>query len=238
MPSANPDSAILRYIIEHQVQPGEKLPTISELSDELGVSTSKIREELEVVRTLGLVQVRPRSGTQVQKFEFGPAATLSALYALGLNRAYFYDLSKLRIHLEVSFWTEAVALLTPADIASLRKLAARAQKKLSHTPVEVPFEEHRNLHLTFFSRLENPFVQGLLQAYWTAYEAFGLSLFADLSYHREVWVYHERMVELVAQGDFESGRQVLQEHMTLIRHMSVEKPAQKTTKEPIYRFFE
>jgi len=34
------DADILRYIIEHQVKPGERLPTIPELSTELDVSVS------------------------------------------------------------------------------------------------------------------------------------------------------------------------------------------------------
>mgnify|MGYP002683306600 CR=1 FL=1 len=42
------DADILRYIIEHQVKPGERLPTIPELSTELDVSVSKIREVLEL----------------------------------------------------------------------------------------------------------------------------------------------------------------------------------------------
>jgi len=45
-----------------------------------------------------------------------------------------------------------------------------------------------------------------------------LALYAELSYHREVWDYHERMVECVAQGDFEAGYQALREHMQLLRY--------------------
>ena len=220
MPHSNLDSDILRYIVEHQVQPGERLPTIGELSQELGVSVSKIREELEVARTLGLVQIKPRTGTLVQEFDFGPAATISVLYALGLDRSYFQDFSKLRGSLELGFWFEAVQQLTFDDIVYLRQLVSRANDKLNHVPIEVPFEEHRSLHLTFFKHLKNPFVQGVLQAYWVAYQAFGLALYAELSYHREVWAYHSQMVECVAQGDYEGGRQALQDHMALLRHRS------------------
>ncbi len=201
------------------MQPGERLPTIPELSDELGVSVSKIREELSVVRTLGLVQIKPRTGTQVQEFCFGPAATLSVLYALGMDRAKFYHFSKLRNNIELGFWHEAVQQLCPEDITYLRELVARARHMLTCIPVEVPFQEHRNLHLTFFKHLDNSFVQGLLEAYWAAYKAFGLALYADLSYHRAVWDYHERMVECVAEGDFDGGHRALREHMALLRYM-------------------
>lgn len=219
MPRSGIDSGILSYIIEHQIHPGERLPTINELSRELGIGVSKIREELEVARTLGLVQIKPRTGTQVKEFSFGPTATLSVLYALGLNRAHFHHFSRLRNSVELGFWNEAVEQLNPDDIAYLRQLVDRACHRLNQIPVVVPFEEHRNLHLTFFKHLENPFVQGVIEAYWAAYKAFGLALYADLAYHREVWTYHAHMVECVARGDFEGGWQALKDHMDLLRYV-------------------
>jgi len=212
-------SDILRYIVEHELHPGDRLPTIPELSRELGVSVSRIREEMAVARALGVVQTRPRSGTQVQNFSFGPAVTLSVLYALQLDRAYFQAFAKLRKSVELGFWHEAVSQLTPKDIAYLRELVARAHQKLTRVPIEVPFPEHRSLHLTFFKYVDNPFVQGVLEAYWTAYEAFGLALYADLSHHREVWEYHERMIEYIAQGDVDASYQALKEHMMLLRYI-------------------
>ena len=217
---AEPDvgSEVLRYIVEHHLQAGDRLPTLTDLSAELGVSVSKVREELAVARALGFVQVKPRLGTEVQPFDFAPAATLSVLYALGLDREHFHAFARLRGSLELSFWHEAVTLLQPEDIAELRRLVALARERLTRVPIEVPYREHRKLHLTFFKHLENPFVQGILEAYWAAYKAFGLALYADLSHHREVWDYHERMVEAVARGDVEAGYRALQEHMTLLRY--------------------
>ncbi len=132
--------------------------------------------------------------------------------------------------------------MTPEDITYLRNLVLKAREKLTHVPIEVPFEEHRNLHLTFFRHLENPFVQGILEAYWEVYKAFGLGLYADLSYHREVWDYHERMVECVAQGDFDAGCQALREHMLLLRYLpeqnsdGEQKPTERSSL--IWQFFE
>lgn len=213
------NSDILQYIIENHIQPGERLPTITDLSQELGVSVSKVREELAIARALGHVQIKPRLGMLVQPFDFAPAATLSVLYALGMDRGNFHEFSELRKHVELSFWHEAVTQLTAEDFAYLRSMVTRARAKLTRVPIEVPFEEHRNLHLTFFKHLKNPFVQGILEAYWAAYQAFGVGLYADLSYHREVWDYHERMVECVAAGDADAGHRALREHMLLLRYV-------------------
>ena len=45
----------------------------------------------------------------------------------------------------------------------------------------MPFEEHRTC--LAFKHLDNPFVQNILEAYWVAYKAFGVGLYAELSYH-------------------------------------------------------
>jgi DNA-binding GntR family transcriptional regulator len=94
----------------------------------------------------------------------------------------------------------------------------KAWKKLRGQPVQIPHEEHRQLHLTVFSRLENVFVQGLLEAYWAGYEAVGLNMYAVYAYFHQVWKYHEQMVEAIIEGDIDRGYQALVEHTGLIHH--------------------
>jgi len=122
MTDLNLVSDILDYIVRHQLQPGDRLPTIPELSQELEVSVSKVREELAVARSLGLVQIKPRTGTQIQPYDFGPAASLSVIYALGLNQKHFYDFARLRTSVELGFWYDAVSRLAACEITELRGL--------------------------------------------------------------------------------------------------------------------
>jgi DNA-binding FadR family transcriptional regulator len=211
-------SGVLRYIVERGYCPGDKLPTLEQVSAELGVSVAKAREELGVARALGAVEVKPGSGIRVEPYRFAPAASLSALYAIGQDGWRFDRLRDVRNALELAFWDQAVGALTPVDVASLGNLIDAARRRLAQTPIQIPTREHRLFHLTIFSRLDNPFVTGLLEAYWDAYEAFGMDLYADLAYHRGVWEYHERMVESITAGDADSGRRLLLDHMKLLRH--------------------
>lgn len=213
------DSDLLRYIIEHGFRPGTQLKKSTEvLSEELGVSIGKLREQLEGARTLGLVEVKPKTGIRLAEYSLRPAVRASLMYALASQSAEFEHYSVLRNHLEAAFWYEAVARLTPDDHAHLTDLIQRAQAKLNGHPIQIPHGEHRDLHLTIFSRLENPFVIGLLEAYWDAYEAVGLSRYSDYAYLREVWDYHARMVEAIVAGEVELGHRLLMEHADLLRH--------------------
>ena len=213
---ASLNSEFLRFIVENGYKPGDQLPTIQEISQAMNVSVAKTREALEVARALGLLEIKPGRGTRVAPYCFAPAATLSALYAIGLDKRNFAHLTRLRDALEIHFWGEAVDLLTAEDIGKLRGLIAAAVRQLERQPIQVPADEHRTFHMTIFARLDNPFVQGTLEAFWEAYEAFGLNLYQDLSYHRTVWSYHERIVDAIEAGDVEASRRLLVEHMNLL----------------------
>lgn len=216
------DSDLLNYILDHHFQPGDQLPALNELSDQLGINVGKLREQLEVARSLGLVEVRPRTGIRCKPYDFSPAVRLSLLYALSLNRDSFLAFSELRNHLEVAFWNEAVKLLTMEDRAELRILIAQAQAKLRNVPfIQIPHDEHRRFHMGIFARLQNPFVTSLLESYWEAYEAVELNTYADLDYWQEAWDYHERILDYLDQNDFEAAKEAFIAHTRLLRHRKV-----------------
>jgi DNA-binding FadR family transcriptional regulator len=217
----SPDiSEFMRYLATHrEVENG--LPSLKDLSVELRVSLATLREQLEVARALGLVEVRPRLGTRRREYSFAPAVKQSLQYALALNDENFHKYSELRKHVEAAFWYEAVEKLTEADKQELQTLMTRAWDKLRGVQIQVPHEEHRTLHLLIYSRLENPFVTGILEAYWDAYEAVGLNVFAGgYEYLQEVWQFHQQMVESICVGDFKAGYEALVAHTDLLYHRS------------------
>ena len=204
-----------------------QLPSLKDLSSELGVSVAALREQLEVARAIGLVEVRPRTGIRRLPYAFSPAVSQSLYYAVSLDMEHFFAYADLRNHIEAAYWEEAAARLTPEDHQTLHHLVAQAWEKLHGNPVRIPHQEHKQLHLCIYSRLGNPFVQGLLEAYWEVYEAVGLNLYADYPYLTQVWDYHQRMVESICAGDYASGRQALIEHRDLLYQRADTVPVKK-----------
>lgn len=210
------DSDFLRYLATHHMSPGARLPALTEIGDEMGVSVGKLREQLAVARSMGVVSVRPRLGIQRQPFNFGEGILPAILFSLATGESSFAQLSQLRRTIELSFWDDAVVYLTAEDKVKLRGLVDSAWRKLRGEPVHIPNGEHRQLHLTIFSRLDNPFVQGLLVAYWDAYEASELTRYMGYDYWTTVWTYHERIVEALCADEFDEGRRLLAEHFGLL----------------------
>ena len=209
-------SELLEYLAELGCPADHQLPTIQELAQQLDISTGKLREQLEVARSMGLISVRPRTGMRVNGYSPSPSYKNSFLFALAISPVYFDDFGVLRNHIEASFWDEAVRLLTPTDIDELEIILIKAEQNLSIG--RVPHEEHRALHLRIYSRLKNSFVLGLLETYWEGYEAIGLNFVSDYAYLQEVWTYHQKMIIAIKTGKYEEGYQALIEHTGLLQN--------------------
>jgi DNA-binding FadR family transcriptional regulator len=168
------DSEFLDYLIS-TILDGEnetdRLPPLNTISQELGVSVARLREQLEVAKALGFVDVRPRTGIRRLPYSFSPAIWQSLSFAITVEPDHFLSFAILRRQVELAFWDQAVKTLTVEDHEELKRLMDKAFLKLKGTPIRIPHFEHRQLHLTIYKRLENPFVFGILEAFWDAYEA-------------------------------------------------------------------
>ncbi|MBZ0300019.1 MAG: FCD domain-containing protein [Anaerolineae bacterium] len=220
MPHIDLESELLNFIANGDYEPGDRLPTISELQsdDLLGLSTSKIREQLEVARALGLVEVRSKTGMRLKEYSFTPAVRLSLFCALAKDLGHFELFSELRKHIEIAFWNEACALLTPEDKDELKACVEQARWKLNNQWIQIPTVEHRQFHMIIFRRLNNPFVVGLLEAYWDAYEAVELNRYSDYDYLQRVWEYHGRILDAICADDIAGAQQLYIEHTQLLRY--------------------
>jgi len=212
-------SEFIDYLLQTTDSSTDSLPSLKDLSDEIGISISTLREQLEAAKILGLVDVKPRLGIRPLPYDFTPAVDASLCYAIQKDQGYFEDFVDLRRHLEYAYFPQAVDLLQEADYQELKLLVKSAWEKLQGRPVRIPHEEHRQLHLTFFKRLNNVFVSGLLEAYWDAYEAVGLNVYTDLEYLEQVWTYHEQLVEAAINKEKERGAEILREHFELMDRM-------------------
>lgn len=209
-------SKFLLYLSNQCKQGTESISKIKELSYKLGVSSSVVREQLEVAKSLGLVEVKPRTGIKLLPYTFKPAIIESIAYAINIDKNNFDALSNLRNHIESCYWQEAVNTLTGDDLIELQVLVNSAMHKLSSDPITIPQSEHKEFHLKIYQRINNKFVTGILEAYWEMYDAVGLTYYYDRSYLTSVWNHHREMVEAIKQGDVMGGYQALIRHMNLL----------------------
>ena len=99
-------SPVLKYIAD-AVRKDEPIPSIAELSAQLNISTASLREQLEVPKQLGFVEVRTRTGIQKNRFSLTRPLTLAMSYGLRVDAELFQEYASLRRQLEISYWYEA-----------------------------------------------------------------------------------------------------------------------------------
>ena len=209
-------SELLKYLALIPDGGDQRIPPLSELSKQLGISVATLREQLEVARLLGIVDIKPKAGIHKCEYFLKPALIASLSYG-GRNKfSTISHLSNLRKHLEAAYFIEAVQLLSTGDIDHLASVTKKAQEKIRSIPPQLPNVEHRELHLGIYKRLNNPFVISILEVYWDLYRSTGLEIYTEMTYIDRVWQYHQRIVDAIRQGNTNLGLQILIEHMDLI----------------------
>jgi DNA-binding FadR family transcriptional regulator len=212
--------SILQYIIDndlagHTTDPA-RLPSLGQLAKELGVSRGKLREDMIAAQAYGIIEMRPGDGTYTRPFDFYAAIRPLVLYSIAYDRQNFDRFYRLRAQIEVAFWEKAVSGLGQAELDKLEHVLECAQSKLHGHPIEIPHVEHRDFHVQIYSQMDNPYAQGLIKAYWDAYEAVGLHRYFELSYYEQMWSSHRAMVRAIQSGRIQEGKEVLIKHFTLL----------------------
>ena len=209
-------SEFLSYLASRKESDIDGIPALDQLSKSLGINRAALREQVAVARALGLVSVKPRVGMRRLSYTFTPALQQSLGYAILNDRTNFEKYSDLRTHVESAYFHQAVEKLTTEDIQELKELVEKAREKLHSNPAQIPHQEHRDLHLLMYRRLDNIFVSGLLEAYWEAYEAVELNIFTDYEYLTKVWAFHTEIVEAIERGEYDAALLKLINHTELI----------------------
>ncbi len=213
---SEPKQPLLDYLINAQ-RNKSAIPSIPEISRDLGISTASTREQLEVARSLGFVRVKPKVGIQPLSFSLRQPLMLGMQYGMKLDPSLFESFLNLRKHLEVAYWYEAVSLLTKQEITKLHSIVDAAYKKIRMVPVQLPEEEHQDFHLLIYSRLENPVVMSILETYWDLYRQSDYSYYINQDYLETVWSFHQQMVEALASREFDKGFEVMKNHLELVQ---------------------
>jgi len=120
---------ILDLIRKGQVKPGERLPTEKQLTEELAVSRTCVREAMKSLESLQLISVRPKIGAVV--LEPSPVALLNTDY---LSTSAFMQqadsLIEFRKVLELGLVALAAEKSGEADWAALREVLAEQEAAL------------------------------------------------------------------------------------------------------------
>lgn len=106
---------IKEALLEKELQPGDYLPTETELTASLGVSKTSLREAIKMLQALGVVEVRRGHGTKIRE-RFGGTIIDPLIYQLILASGQTQDIIDFRIMFEPAYTLMAMNRASQADI--------------------------------------------------------------------------------------------------------------------------
>lgn len=120
---------IQEKILSAQIKKGDKLPSERELSDQMGVSRTSIREAIRVLETMGLIESKQGEGnficSNVEKSLIEP---LSIMFKL--NEGTWDNILELREVLELQTAKIAAEKATDEEVKELGKLIERMKEEI------------------------------------------------------------------------------------------------------------
>ncbi|KUO64869.1 MAG: GntR family transcriptional regulator [Gracilibacter sp. BRH_c7a] len=210
---------IKQFMIDGQLNPGDKLPTEMELADLFQVSRTSIRESLSALSLTGILEIRQGEGIFV-KHSLSNAVIEPLTFILLMEKNNVQNILEVRKALEIVAVDLAAERRTEQDIESLRVLVEQMEKDLP----EAKNSEHLDLefHLALATASKNPLLDRLMN---TVQEIFGQTLKVT----RTLWMMssqegttqqlfeeHKAMYVAVANGENGEARRLMYEHLTKV----------------------
>jgi GntR family transcriptional repressor for pyruvate dehydrogenase complex len=205
---------IRQRILSGDLQPGDKLPSESVLTEQFAVSRTVIREAIQYLQTQGLVRVKHGSGVYVRKPSINTfVKAFSNLFQM--HDGAVFDLHHVRAILEIEIAALAAERASEEDIQALGDCIERMESPGVSLPeyVEMDLAFHRIMatatHNDVFLLILQPLVDLLRQSRMKA-------TLAPSGFEKSL-AGHKRIFECVKNGNVEGSRAAMRTHLRDVR---------------------
>ena len=209
-------------IIAGRYAEGMRLPGDAELTAMFEVSRPVLRESVKTLVAKGLLSTKARVGTVVRErgaWNMFDADVLAWHLDAGIDKRFLGDLAEIRLAVEPRAAALAAARRTEADIVELRRSIERMRQEASDS---VGFADaDLALHVAVANASGNLFMRSIGHVIEAALRAsFLLSAPVEAQDRETVLLWHQRIVDAIADGDAEMAATAMIEviHNGLQRH--------------------
>lgn len=204
---------IAELIISDDMKPGDRLPTEHQLSEQLGVSRTVVREGVKVLVATGLVYTRRGSGLFVAD-RASSFATKMLDSLTPVDPTQVINLYEFRLMLEIPAARLAAERITPQELRELREVVAFNQQSAESQQRQQWSESDAAFHRVIAEATHNPFLASTIAMStraqgWVFDIAAGRTQALLLSYAKQ----HAEILEAIQQGEPDAAAQAMQTHL-------------------------
>jgi GntR family transcriptional regulator, transcriptional repressor for pyruvate dehydrogenase complex len=211
--------ALKHYLLTNRFPPGTRLPPERQLAEALMVSRNALREALQSLATLGIVEQRHGSGVYV--CDFDPDRLAEQLsYGLREDARYWRHLLDARTQVEQMVARLAAQRITAVQLDHLHGLLERMRRQMGqeHSLTRID----RTFHLDLAACVANPVLERLARSVISEYFRYAVTLRLTQSLvGNPVTVHnHEPMLAALKARDPEASEAAMRYHFRdLARHV-------------------
>jgi len=204
---------ITELITSADLKPGDRLPTEHELSEQLGVSRTVVREAVKVLVATGLVYTRRGSGLYVANKASSLQTTMFGSLP-PVDPTQVISLYEFRLVLELPAARLAAERITPHELRELREVVALNRRSAENQQRQQFRESDAAFHRVIAEATHNPFLASTIATtthaqVWVFDIAAGRTQALLLSYAEQ----HAAILEAIQEGEPEAAAQAMQIHL-------------------------
>ena len=204
------ESKLIELFITKELKPGDPIPKEIELAEAMGVSRTVIRESLNRLRTLDIIESKKRRGSVIKSPNIFNILQKSMISNI-LGDSILIEIFELRLIIEIGLADFIIHRATPADINCLTEIVYDEPEKSDAVLFDVGHE------LKFHSKLyEITGNKSLIQFQLLLLPLFNYAYKSGLitkPVKRKSYVSHKGLIEILKEGDAEKFRKAMRAHL-------------------------
>ena len=206
-------NSIRQYIADNQLGPGDRLPSQQEWAELLGVSVLVVREALQALRALGLVEVQHGRGTFVCGLE---GANFLDFLTFNESRGKFSleEVVEARAMLELAVLESCVARASPESISEMEQILGQLRE--DPPPLGIDSTLHQLFHRVMLrasgNRLLLDIGMPLFNTFWALGNTGGIK-FTEEALQTDMIAVHAAYLEAIKNRDLSHTRELVDQHL-------------------------
>lgn len=201
---------LIDFFIKKELRPGDAIPKEMEMAQAMGVSRTVIRESLNRLKTMGLIESIKHKGTLIKSPDL-PLILQKSMIPNILDQKSLREAFELRLVLEVGMADLVVRRATEKDIEELQDIVKNELSPSAETLFDVDYEI--KFHGKLYDITGNETLKGFQKLLLPIFQYVYSSGLINKPIVRKKYVSHKGLVEILQERDAGMFRKAMRRHL-------------------------
>ncbi|PRZ01619.1 FadR/GntR family transcriptional regulator [Marinilabilia salmonicolor] len=204
------EMTLIDYLIRKKLKPGDRIPKEIELVEVLGVSRTVVRESLNRLKTIGLIESVKHRGAVIKSPDLLEVLKKAIIPGV-MDSSTLRDIFELRLVLEIGMGDLIFKRKKPEDIRELHKIVENEPDSSENVLFEIDHEIkfHSKLYQITGNQTMMNFQTLLLPVFSYVYD----SKLIERPIEKKNYMSHKQLVEILEYGNGEKFREAMRMHL-------------------------